>query len=78
MVQRVFAQPISRRALQSKGDPVHYVGNPEGVCQSTQRQVIEEVNRLNGFLAQDHFDPEIQTRISQYELAFACRWPCRN
>jgi hypothetical protein len=78
------AQPISARQwssgflpsefqgvlFQSKGDPVHYVGNPEGVCQSTQRQVIEEVNRLNGFLAQDHFDPEIQTRISQYELAF--------
>jgi hypothetical protein len=56
--------------FQSKGDAVHYVGNPEGVCQSTQRQVIDEVNRLNGFLAQDHFDPEIQTRISQYELAF--------
>jgi Protein of unknown function (DUF1501) len=78
------AQPVSARQwssgflpsefqgvlFQSKGDPVHYVGNPEGVCQSTQRQVIEEVNRLNGFLAQDHFDPEIQTRISQYELAF--------
>ncbi|HEY3862975.1 MAG TPA: DUF1501 domain-containing protein [Verrucomicrobiae bacterium] len=56
--------------FQSTGAPVHYVGNPEGVCQSAQRQVIEEVNRLNGFLAQDHFDPEIQTRISQYELAF--------
>jgi hypothetical protein len=78
------AQPVSARQwssgflpgqfqgvlFQSKGDPVHYVGNPEGVCQSTQRQVIEEVNRLNGFLAQDHFDPEIQTRVSQYELAF--------
>lgn len=56
--------------FQSKGDAVHYVGNPEGVCQSTQRQVIEEVNRLNGFAAEDHYDPEIQTRISQYELAF--------
>jgi hypothetical protein len=80
----VGAQPVSARQwssgflpsqfqgvqFQSKGNPVHYVGNPEGVCQSTQRQVIEEVNRLNGFLAQDHFDPEIQTRISQYELAF--------
>jgi hypothetical protein len=78
------AQPVSARQwssgflpgqfqgvlFQSKGDPVHYVGNPEGVCQSTQRQVIEEVNRLNGFLAQDHYDPEIQTRVSQYELAF--------
>ena len=56
--------------FQSKGQAVHYVGNPEGVCQSTQRQVIEEVNRLNGMLAQEHIDPEIQTRISQYELAF--------
>jgi hypothetical protein len=56
--------------FQSRGDAVHYVGNPEGVCQSTQRQVVEEVNRLNGILAEDHVDPEIQTRIAQYELAF--------
>ncbi len=56
--------------FQSKGDAVHYVGNPEGVCQSTQRQVVEEVNRLNGLLADEKLDPEIQTRIAQYELAF--------
>jgi hypothetical protein len=56
--------------FQSKGDAVHYIGNPDGVCQSTQRQVIEEVNRLNGLLAEDRLDPEIQTRISQYEMAF--------
>ncbi len=56
--------------FQSRGDAVHYVGNPEGVCQSTQRQVVEEINRLNGILAEDHVDPEIQTRVSQYELAF--------
>lgn len=78
------AQPVSSRQwsagflpsryqgiqFQSKGDAVHYVGNPEGVCQSTQRQVIEEVNRLNGILADENLDPEIQTRIAQYELAF--------
>src|SRR5436190_16084417 len=56
--------------FQTKGDAVHYVGNPEGVCQSTQRQVVEEIQRLNGILAEDHLDPEIQTRISQLELAF--------
>jgi len=56
--------------FQSKGDPVHYVGNPEGVCQSTQRQVVEEINRLNGLLAEERLDPEIQTRITQYEMAF--------
>ncbi len=56
--------------FQSRGDAVHYVGNPDGVCQSTQRQVVEEINRLNGILEEDRIDPEIQTRISQYELAF--------
>ncbi|HWW02415.1 MAG TPA: DUF1501 domain-containing protein [Candidatus Acidoferrum sp.] len=56
--------------FQSKGDPVHYVGNPEGVCQSTQRQVIEEINRMNGMLEERQMDPEIETRIAQYEMAF--------
>jgi hypothetical protein len=78
------AQPVSARQwssgflpgkyqgvqFQSKGDAVHYVGLPEGVCQSTQRLVVEEIQRLNGMLADDRMDPEIQTRISQYELAF--------
>src|SRR6266702_6425551 len=56
--------------FQSKGEAVHYVGNPEGVCQSTQRQVVEEINRRNGILAEERVDPDIQTRISQYEMAF--------
>jgi hypothetical protein len=56
--------------FQSKGNAVHYIGNPDGVCQSTQRQVIEEVQRLNGLLRSDHADPEIDTRIAQYEMAF--------
>jgi hypothetical protein len=78
------AQPVSARQwssgflpskfqgiqFQSKGDAVHYIGNPEGVCQSTQRQVVEEINRLNGMLAEERLDPEIQTRIAQYEMAF--------
>jgi hypothetical protein len=78
------AQPVSARQwsagflpskfqgiqFQSRGDAVHYVGSPEGVCQSTQRQVVEEINRLNGLLAEERLDPEIQTRIAQYEMAF--------
>lgn len=78
------AQPVSARQwsngflpgkcqgvqFQAKGDAVHYVGNPDGVCQSVQRLVVEEVQRLNGFLAAERVDPEIQTRIAQYELAF--------
>jgi hypothetical protein len=56
--------------FQTKGDAVHYIGNPEGVCQSTQRQVIDEIQRLNGMAEEEHHDPEIATRIAQYELAF--------
>ncbi len=40
------------------------------MCQSTQRQVIEEIQRLNGTLREERTDPEIETRISQYEMAF--------
>ena len=78
------AQPVSARQwssgflpskfqgiqFQSKGDAVHYIGNPEGVCQSTQRQVVDEICRLNGLLEDERLDPEIQTRIAQYEMAF--------
>jgi hypothetical protein len=78
------AQPVSARQwssgflpgkvqgvqFQAKGDAVHYVGNPEGVCQSAQRLVVDEIKRLNGMLAGERVDPEIQTRIAQYELAF--------
>ena len=78
------AQPISSRQwasgflpskyqgvlLQSRGDAVHYVGNPDGVCQSVQRLVVEEIGRMNGIAASERVDPELQTRIAQYELAF--------
>jgi len=56
--------------FQSKGTPVHYVGNPDGVCQSLQRQLIDELAELNGYCAERTLDPEIQTRVAQYELAF--------
>jgi hypothetical protein len=56
--------------FQSKGDAVHYIGSPDGVCQSAQRQAIAEVNRLNGLHAEETLDPEVATRVSQYELAF--------
>ena len=78
------AQPVSARqwsagflpsrfqgvTFQSRGEAVHYIGNPDGVCQSTQRLVVEEINRLNGMAAAERIDPELQTRIAQYEMAF--------
>lgn len=56
--------------FQSRGDAVHYIGNPEGVGPSAQRLVVEEVNRLNEMRGDELGDPEVQTRIAQYEMAF--------
>ena len=54
----------------SKGDPVLYVKNPAGVSRDQQRDVIEAVQQLNSFRNEAVDDPEISTRISQYEMAF--------
>jgi hypothetical protein len=56
--------------FQSRGDAVHYIANPPGIDRETQRASIQEINRLNAMLAEDRLDPEIQTRIAQFELAF--------
>lgn len=56
--------------FQSQGDAVHYVRPPAGVSDVTQRQTIDAVNDLNRRLLADRGDPEIATRISQYEMAF--------
>lgn len=52
------------------GDPVLYVGNPPGVTQGQQRQLVSAIQSLNGLADQRWSDPEIATRIQQYELAF--------
>jgi len=56
--------------FQSKGDPVHYLGNPGGIAGERQREVIDAVNALNQLRNGAVDDPEIATRISQYEMAF--------
>jgi hypothetical protein len=56
--------------FRSKGDPVLYVNSPRGVSLDGQREVIDAVNSLNVIGNKTFRDPEIDTRISQYELAF--------
>lgn len=56
--------------FQSAGDPVLYVGRPRGIDAANQWAVVDAVNRLNSINSRESFDPEIQTRIQQYELAF--------
>ncbi len=56
--------------LNSIGDPVLYIENPRGIDARLQRDSIDAINRLNRLEDAVVHDPEIQTRISQYELAF--------
>jgi hypothetical protein len=56
--------------LRSRGDPVLYLRSPAGVDRNQQRDVVEAVNSLNRLQGELADDPEIATRIAQYELAF--------
>ena len=56
--------------FRSTGDPVLYVGNPPGVNANQQRDIVDTVQQLNRLHNQTIDDPEVQTRISQYEMAF--------
>jgi hypothetical protein len=57
-------------SFRSTGDPVLYVGNPKGVDIARQRDVVDAVQQLNRIENETVDDPEIATRISQYEMAF--------
>jgi hypothetical protein len=56
--------------LRSTGDPVLYLGSPAGVSRDGQARDVATINDLNRFHRAQVLDPEIETRIAQYELAF--------
>lgn len=55
--------------FRSTGDPVLYLSNPEGVSGDARRQQLADVEELNRLNLREQGDPEIATRISQYQLA---------
>ena len=57
-------------ALRGQGDPVLYLQNPDGVGTSDRRVMLDALNELNHKSYESFGDPEIQTRIAQYEMAF--------
>jgi hypothetical protein len=56
--------------FRSKGDPVLYVSNPTGVTRERQQDVVAATEALNRMHNDAVDDPEILTRIAQYEMAF--------
>jgi hypothetical protein len=52
------------------GDPVLYLSNPPGISPTTRRRMLDGVAKLNRLLVEKYGDPEIETRVSQYEMAY--------
>ncbi len=56
--------------FRSIGDPVLYLSNPPGMSQPNRRRFLDDLNRLNQLQLEEFGDPEIATRIEQYEMAY--------
>jgi hypothetical protein len=56
--------------FRTQGDPVLFLSNPDGMPADDRRRIIDGINALNRTQLADVGDPEIATRINQYEMAF--------
>ena len=57
-------------SLRSSGDPVLYLSNPDGMTDKMRRRMLDELAKLNRERYSEVGDPEIQSRIAQYEMAY--------
>ena len=51
-------------------DPVLYLSDPDGICRSGRRAMLDKLGELNRHAYQQELDPEIESRIAQYEMAY--------
>jgi hypothetical protein len=56
--------------FRSVGDPVLFLSNPLGLGDGSRRRILDDLGRLNQLRLEQTGDPEIATRIAQYELAY--------
>jgi hypothetical protein len=56
--------------FRSGDDPVLYLSNPPGLDRETRRRMLDAAGRLNSLAAESFGDPEVNTRIAQYEMAY--------
>ncbi len=64
--------PSSYQGVRLRGGatPVLYLEDPAGVNKTSRRQMLDAVSKLNKIKHDDYGDPEIETRITQYEMAY--------
>ena len=51
-------------------DPVLYLNDPPGISKATRRRMLDGIAKLNKLWSDAYHDPEIETRITQYEMAY--------
>jgi hypothetical protein len=56
--------------FRGSGDPVLYLSNPDGMSKEVRREMLDGLAKLNQLQLDDYGDPEISTRITQYEMAY--------
>jgi hypothetical protein len=56
--------------FRGSGEPVLYLADPPGINKTTRRQILDAVVKLNKIKSAAYGDPEIETRIAQYEMAY--------
>ncbi|HAP07407.1 MAG TPA: sulfatase [Planctomycetaceae bacterium] len=56
--------------FRAAGDPVLYISNPPGISRQMRREWLDDIARVNELSQQQYGDPEIASRIAQYEMAF--------
>jgi hypothetical protein len=56
--------------LRGGKEPVLYLANPDGLSADTRRQMLDEIGELNRLRHAETGDPEIHTRVAQYELGY--------
>lgn len=56
--------------FRTSGEPVLYLTNPAGATRQSQRTTLETINKLNGVRRDATGDPEIDTRINSFEMAY--------
>src|SRR5260370_4307214 len=55
--------------FRASGDPVLYLSDPPGIDKGTRRRMLDSLAKLNSLASKAYGDPEIATRIAQYEMA---------
>ena len=56
--------------FRSGKDPILYLNNPAGISSTNRRRMLDATQQLHAIQREQRFDPDLETRIAQYELAF--------